>query len=204
MAGTAVMASQPTSLIKMKAGECRFTILESDGLSRVENYNINIRPEDEQSNRKRLELITAADGTVETTLASGRYVVDINGSDIAVLQTTKADTTTDFRFVLPEVGLAESSESGTTGLQIGVSGTKNATGVIVVDSLSSDANTDVVAINNTNGREGVAELQRPRRTRTRTRTTGRNNTRQAPAVRAPVPGTIERPFSPSVPPPVSP
>lgn len=93
----------PASMVKMKSGECRFTVLGPDGIKPLEGVQISIVP----VNGSASEVSTATDasGVCGFNIDEGEYVISLNDRQIALLQTTPAETITDYRFVVPSESL---------------------------------------------------------------------------------------------------
>jgi hypothetical protein len=96
----------PKSLVKMKTGTCEFTVFHSDGIKPANGINIQIIAADSKENTVLSGSITDKQGNAQVDVAEdGRYILSVNETMVALLQTSASEAKSDYRIVLPASGL---------------------------------------------------------------------------------------------------
>ena len=163
----------PSSMVKMKSGECRFTVLGPDGIKPLEGVRVSIVPVDGSAGD--VSTVTDTGGVCGFNIDQGRYVISLNDRQIALLQTSPTETITDYRFVVPSESMimethaaaetiAEVTGAGETAAEAGplaetVAADTAAAEVTAVDMVAAEtATTATTATSTTTGEEGLGVI----------------------------------------------
>jgi len=102
-------------VLKMKTGRCEFKLLDSRGVKPLAAAKLTVS--DANDGSIAAQAIASKKGTCSVTLDEGRYVLGIDGVNIAVMESSKASEITECRIVVPEtpisVGAGEDDDDGT-------------------------------------------------------------------------------------------
>lgn len=85
------------SLIKMKSGACSFKVMGPDGVKPLSDIEISLTAGDDAA--KSVAAVTDQQGACSLATEDGRYVVALNGRDVAVLETTPENELSEYKFV---------------------------------------------------------------------------------------------------------
>jgi 5-hydroxyisourate hydrolase-like protein (transthyretin family) len=99
-------AELPTSLVKMKSGECAFTVVQADGVKTAKGIKISITPVDEKQVQALKTTITDKAGKCSLgVVEDGRFILAVNDVNVAILETAETFSLAHYRLVLPSSGL---------------------------------------------------------------------------------------------------
>jgi len=88
------------SLLKLKAGTCTFTILDSQGVNPLPGMQLVLAaPAD---GAVAVKSVTDNAGACAVEIPQGRYVMSVQGMDLAILEASTDQTLSECRIVLPE------------------------------------------------------------------------------------------------------
>lgn len=118
MAATPGAETSAPSLFKMKAGACAFKLLDSNGVKPLVDSTLALASvEDGQCIAK-----TKSDktGTCALAIVAGRYILQVNDRNLAILEASDKETISECRIVVPEtadlqVGAGEKNEQEAAG-----------------------------------------------------------------------------------------
>lgn len=100
------------SLLKLKAGTCTFTILDAQGVNPLPGMQLVLAsPADGTVAAK---TVTDNAGACALDIAQGRYVMSVQGMDLAILEASTDQTLTECRIVLPDEAMVVGGEDTTT------------------------------------------------------------------------------------------
>jgi len=135
-----VTAGDNENVLKLKTGACTFTLLDSSGVKPLAKSQLLLTPVSEGA---AIQMTADTHGKCAADVASGRYIMTVDGKHLAVLQTSEAAKVNACRVVVPEksllVGGAEEEvaanpqqdEAGRRGLAAFLSGEGGAKTVLV-------------------------------------------------------------------------
>jgi len=122
LASVMVVASETTpitSLFKLKSGVCKFTILDSTGVKPLDGQKLTLSSVED--GKELLSAISDRQGVCSLTVAPGRYILSVNATDLAVLESSPSEKLAECRIVLPSeampVGGAEAASGASEGGQ---------------------------------------------------------------------------------------
>jgi hypothetical protein len=99
-------AELPTSLVKMKSGECAFTVVQADGVKMAKGIKISITPVDDKQVQALKTTITDKAGKCSLgVVEDGRFILAVNDVNVAILETAETFSLAHYRLVLPSSGL---------------------------------------------------------------------------------------------------
>lgn len=117
-AASAVQADDTAGpLVRFKTGEVSFTLLQADGVTPMNAAAIKMLAAD--NGRVQVEAVSDSQGKAAVTLAEGRYLLNIDGRTLSVLEAAGDATLTSCRVVVPAVplvvaGAADDQQSSST------------------------------------------------------------------------------------------
>ncbi len=115
LASLAVSAPMAERVLKMKTGRCEFKLLDSKGVKPLAAAKLTVS--DANDGSVAAEAVASKKGTCSVTLDEGRYVLGIDGVNIAVMESSTASEITECRIVVPEtpmlVGAGEDDDDDT-------------------------------------------------------------------------------------------
>ncbi len=97
-------------LVSLKAGEVSFTLLHSDGVTPMSEAPIKMLATDDS--RVLVEAVSDHLGQAAVALSEGRYLLNVSGRTLAVLEATPSAATTSCRVVIPDAALMVAGEEG--------------------------------------------------------------------------------------------
>lgn len=101
--GTAWAVDPAGELVRFKSGTLSFTLLEADGVTPMNGAAIQMQaPEDAAV---MAESVSDKQGNADLTLAAGRYLLNVSGRTLSVLEVADAATLTACRVVVPAMAL---------------------------------------------------------------------------------------------------
>ncbi len=127
----AAPAGAQESLLRMKTGDIKLTILDPDGIRPM--AGVDVKVQDARDASRMIQTTTDRAGSCAMTLESGTYGLAIGGKTVALLESAADAETAHLRLVTPRkpllIGGAEASATNTVQ---GAEGTTNATPAQVV------------------------------------------------------------------------
>ena len=96
-------ADEAGQLVSLKAGDVSFTLLQSDGVTPMGEASIKMLATDDS--RVLAEAVSDRLGQAAVALSEGRYLLNVSGRTLAVLEATADATTTSCRVVVPDAAL---------------------------------------------------------------------------------------------------
>ena len=90
-------------LVRFKAGEVSFTLLQSDGITPMGGAELKMLADDDS--RVRAEAVADRSGQAKVDLADGRYLLNVSGRTLAVLEAAGDATLTSCRVVVPDAAM---------------------------------------------------------------------------------------------------
>ncbi len=100
------------SLLKLKAGVCSFTVLDQQGVNPLAGLNVVLASPEDGS--VLLKGTTDVAGACSLDIAAGRYVLNVKGMDLAILETSADQTLAQCRIVLPESAMVAGGADAAT------------------------------------------------------------------------------------------
>ncbi len=101
-------------LVRFKAGEVSFTLLQSDGITPMGGAELKMLAADDS--RVLAEAVADRSGQAKVDLADGRYLLNVSGRTLAVLEAAGDASLTSCRVVVPDAAMmvagAEEEEGG--------------------------------------------------------------------------------------------
>lgn len=98
-------------LFKMKAGACKFVILDSRGVTPMAGTALELTsPVD---GKVLIQASSDQSGVCTLDVAAGRYVVRVHEMDLAVLDATAGETLSECRIVVPDAAVMVGGQEGT-------------------------------------------------------------------------------------------
>lgn len=101
---TSAHAADDGSLVRMKAGDCKFTVLDAQGVTPLKDLDFALASPVDGATV--LGGKTDISGTCALTVPAGRYVVRVRDMDLAILDASAEQTIVECRIVLPDEPLA--------------------------------------------------------------------------------------------------
>ena len=96
----------PTSLVRMKTGALEFTVYQADGVKPASDVSIEIFPSDAARAAAISGALSDAKGLAKVSVVEdGRYILSVNDTPVALLQTSAEETRSAYRLLLPASGL---------------------------------------------------------------------------------------------------
>jgi hypothetical protein len=106
--GTAYAVDPSGELVRFKSGPLSFTLLESDGVTPMSGAAIQMQtPEDAAV---MAESVSDKQGNADLTMAAGRYLLNVSGRTLSVLEVADDATLTACRVVVPAAALLVAGE----------------------------------------------------------------------------------------------
>jgi hypothetical protein len=103
IAGSAWAEDQAGDLVRFKSGTLSLTLLESDGVTPMSGAAIQMQtPEDAAV---MAESVSDKQGNADLTMAAGRYLLNVSGRTLSVLEVADDATLTACRVVVPAAAL---------------------------------------------------------------------------------------------------
>ena len=103
IAGTVWAVDPAGELVRFKSGTLSFTLLEADGVTPMNGAAIQMQaPEDAAV---MAESVSDKQGNADLTLAAGRYLLNVSGRTLSVLEVADDATLTACRVVVPATAL---------------------------------------------------------------------------------------------------
>lgn len=100
------------SLLKLKAGVCSFTVLDQQGVNPLVGLNLVLASPEDGS--VLLKGTTDVAGACSLDIAAGRYVLNVKGMDLAILEASADQTLAQCRIVLPESAMVAGGAEAAT------------------------------------------------------------------------------------------
>ncbi|MGD9780924.1 MAG: hypothetical protein AB7V14_02090 [Kiritimatiellia bacterium] len=116
VAGSVQAADEAGELVSLKSGEISFTLLQSDGVTPMSAAPIKMLATDD--GRVLVEAVSDHLGQAAVALSEGRYLLNVSGRTLAVLEATAAAATTSCRVVIPDAALMVAGEEGEEGDEV--------------------------------------------------------------------------------------
>ena len=109
-AGSVQAADEAGQLVQFKAGEVSFTLLQADGVTPMKAAELKmLSPED---SRVMAEAVSDHLGQAAVALAEGRYLLNVSGRTLSVMDVAADATLTSCRVVVPEAALMVAGQEG--------------------------------------------------------------------------------------------
>lgn len=101
---------QAGQLVRLKAGAISFTLLQSDGVTPLSSAPIRMLATDD--NRVLAESTSDKSGQAAMALAEGRYLLNVSGTTLAILEAASDATVASCRVVIPAGALLVAGAEG--------------------------------------------------------------------------------------------
>ena len=109
-AGSVQAEDAAGQLVSLKAGDVSFMLLQSDGVTPLGAAPIKMLATDDS--RVLAEAVSDHLGQAAVALSEGRYLLNVSGRTLAVLEATADAATTSCRVVIPDAALMVAGEEG--------------------------------------------------------------------------------------------
>lgn len=104
------MVGQTPGLLKMKAGQCTFSLLDSDGVKPMKGSTLQLSAAEDGHSVVKMKADTA--GKCVLDLAAGRYILTVDGKHLAIVDAATTATIAECRVIVPEKGVLVGGAEG--------------------------------------------------------------------------------------------
>jgi hypothetical protein len=91
------------SLLKMKAGDCTFTLLDADGVKPMAGSTLSVL--DSENGKAVVTMKADKDGSCPVKLVTGRYILNVDKHNLAVIDAVEDSGITQCRILVPDADM---------------------------------------------------------------------------------------------------